>query len=490
MTHLPALQLKVPFGSRNGILLAPDDVLESGLACGCACPGCGAPLVLRQGTKRRHFSHHRVQGTTHCVESAIHAAAIQVLCDANWMHVPEKFVSASVPTKSGSDHGRFEVLRPARVIRFDYSRKEHTFADQNGKSIRADVVGFRGEKQMIVEMCFTHAVDDEKKAFLRQLGLPAIEIVLSDLDLDAGFDAVRERVLENNVYKEWLFHPGEDEARTALLARVIEEAALLDKKFDAKQAREERQRRDREERNAAQERERQEALAQYRAMPIADKDRRLRTQLGIAGAWPRHLQVMNAKNDAIAAPPRLWQASVFHRFVFQKPTDDYSFTLDQATVWVVERFEKRPDTGFSVMDAVRSFLAYLKGCGFVHRHYNPYDSDRYTIVHHGLMPPPRNQEQKDVRKRAAHPVPSSISSQRLAWCASLPDYSAAMQAATSSVASSVCIDIVTYLYRAPDRIASPRTLANEFRGRGVSEHFIYEFLIRAGIAYEDRQGGR
>lgn len=486
MTKLLAHHLRVPFGSRNGILLAPADVSEFGLACACVCPGCGAPLVIRQGTKRRHFSHHRVQGTIHCVESAIHAAGIQVLLDSNWMHVPEKYVSASVPTKSGFDHGDRHVIRPARVIRFDYCRREYTFSQPGGRSIRADVVGFRGDKQMIVEMCFTHAVDDEKKGFVRQLGLPAIEIVLSDLDLDAGFEDVRKRVLEDTTYKTWLFHPGEDEARVELLAKVTAEAAALDAEFDAKQAREERLRRARQERDEAQERDRQEVLAKYRAMPLADKDKRLREQLGITGAWPRHLQVQNAKNDAIAAPPRLWQASVFHRFVYQKPFEDYSFSLDQATKWVVERFSARPETGFSVMDAVRSFLAYLKGCGFVQRHYNPYGSDTYTILHHQLMPPPRTREEQGDRKPVRQVAQPPRSLHRLVWCDSRPNYSMAMVAATTSAGSAVCVDIVTYLYRAPDRFSDPQEILREFAGRGIPEHFTHDFLVRAGIACEDR----
>lgn len=400
------------------------------------------------------------------------------------MQVPDKRVSASVPTKSGVNHGKFQVIRPARVIRFDRSRKEHTFSEPNGRFIRADVVGFRGEKQMIVEMCFTHAVDEEKTAFLRQLGLPAIEIILSDLDFDSGFDAVRTRVLEETSYKKWLFHPGEDEARTALMAELIREAALIDVEFDAKQAREERLRRAREEEKEAQLREKQTVLEQYRAMPVPEKEERLRKQLGITGAWPRHLQVMNEKNGAIAGPPCLWQASVFQRFVFRKPMVDYSFTLDQATTWVLERFEARRDAGHSVMSAVRSFLAYLKGCGFLQKDYYPYGSDGYRILYNELMPLPRTKERRDVRTppRQAAPPPRSL--QSLVWCEERPEYGAAMVTATTSAGSSVCIDIVTFLYRAPDRVASPHELLKEFVARGVPEYFTHDFLVRAGIARE------
>lgn len=485
MTSTRLIELRVPFGSRNGVLVAPGDVAESGLACGCSCPGCGAPLVLKQRTKRRHFAHHRAQGTAHCVESAIHAAAIQVLLEANWLQVPEKFVSASVRTKSGVNHGKFQTIAQARTIRFDTSRQECTFTEADGTSIRADVVGYRGDKQMIVEMCFTHAVDADKKAFLRQLGLPALEIVLSDLDLDAGFVAVRTRVLEQNCFKEWLFHPGEDEARAALLAEVIREAALMDAEFDAKQARQERQRLARAEQRAAQERQKQAALAQYRAMPVHEIEERLRNQLGIQARWPRHLQVMNEKNAAIAAPPRLWQASLFHRFVFHKPTADYSFSLDQATNWVSERFSVGTDPAFSVIAAVRSFLAYLKGCGFVERHYNPYGFDTYTILHNELMPPRRKEEGQSAPAPTTQPVePPPRAPRTLVWCDERPGYTAAMEMAKASLGNDVCIDIVTFLYRGPRNVGHPLALVAEFEARGVSPHFVREFLIRAGIARE------
>jgi hypothetical protein len=57
----------------------------------------------------------------------------------------------------------------------------------------------------------------------------------------------------------------------------------------------------------------------YRAKPVAEKEKALRTGLSIASAWPRNLDRAHADNGAIAVPHRLWQAAVFKRFVFGQP---------------------------------------------------------------------------------------------------------------------------------------------------------------------------
>ena len=48
----------LPFGEApDGRLLRASEV-PAGLACGCACPGCGAPLLARRGGRRAaHFAH-------------------------------------------------------------------------------------------------------------------------------------------------------------------------------------------------------------------------------------------------------------------------------------------------------------------------------------------------------------------------------------------------------------------------------------------------
>lgn len=58
-----------------------------------------------------------------------------------------------------------------------------------------------------MEMYFRHKVDDQKRNKVCELGLPAIEIDLSDLDVSTGFESIEERVLHDMTSKSWLFFP-------------------------------------------------------------------------------------------------------------------------------------------------------------------------------------------------------------------------------------------------------------------------------------------
>jgi hypothetical protein len=175
-------------------MLAPADV-DSGLACGFTCVGCGATLVAKKGAKVSwHFAHHIATGSESCVESAIHAAAKQILLDANYLRTPMVAVSAERRLKTGRRHSKSIILSPDRVIRFDYYCSE---VWEGAANVRPDVVGYRGERRILVEMYFTHAVDRTKKKKLEALGIPALEVALSGLASDTDLETIRQRVLED-----------------------------------------------------------------------------------------------------------------------------------------------------------------------------------------------------------------------------------------------------------------------------------------------------
>jgi hypothetical protein len=227
MPAKPKSQIATPFGRKAGRMLAPSEVV-SGRACGCICRGCGADLIARKGPKNPwHFAHHRKGATRSCFESTIHAAAKQVLLEENWLSVPEKAIQVAGLTKRGAPHTKLSVMRSARIIRFDRS-----IAEVWETNLRPDVVGYRGDKRLLVEMFFTHKVDEAKLSKLARLGIPALEIDLSNLTVTAGFDAVRERVLQDVLRKTWLVYPGEAEAIAELQAELDAEIREIDRKDD------------------------------------------------------------------------------------------------------------------------------------------------------------------------------------------------------------------------------------------------------------------
>ncbi len=65
----------------DGRMVHVNDV-PNGLACGCFCPVCNAPLVARQGKIRvPHFAHTAGRDCQRAGETALHMAAKQVLQD-------------------------------------------------------------------------------------------------------------------------------------------------------------------------------------------------------------------------------------------------------------------------------------------------------------------------------------------------------------------------------------------------------------------------
>lgn len=366
-------------------MCAPANV-QSGLACGCTCIGCGAILIAKKGAKKRwHFAHHNVEIGESCAESAIHAAAKQVLLEQNWLRLPGMRVVVCGQATSGQTLEESSVLSEERVVRF-----ERTCAEVWEDGIRPDVVGYRGERRLLVEMYFRHRVDENKRRKIGKLKLPTIEVDLSDLDVSTGFDAIAQRVIHETAYKTWLFFPNEEQERQRLLAGLAARIERANREHQVEQAADQKRQATRH-RKLENDRKRREAANQrYRQMSHEDKERDLRERLGIAGRWPYYLCKKGDGASAIAEQAMIWQAALFSRFIFQRANS--SFELKQTSViqWILERFETGRSSPESVHAEVRRYLGYLAACGFLKKlPYNPYESQGYTVVHGALEPPAR-----------------------------------------------------------------------------------------------------
>ena len=60
--------------------------------------------------------------------------------------------------------------------------------ERNVQSLRPDIVLYRNDKPIAaIEVCVTHAIDDEKKAKLREINLPWIEVKADGEIIDEYF---------------------------------------------------------------------------------------------------------------------------------------------------------------------------------------------------------------------------------------------------------------------------------------------------------------
>jgi hypothetical protein len=195
------------YGLRDNVLLHISQV-ESGLACGCVCPGCSGRLVARKGRRRdHHFAHYSAQPCQHAGESALHRAAKEILENAGKIRLP----AVRIDFKSHRDP--YE-LAPASTYCIDSVRLEQRAGD-----LIPDVIATLGGRQLLIEVFVTHRVDALKRARLCKLGCSALEIDVSQAPRDLPRDELTKLIVDETANKRWINNARRESVRRELLAR-------------------------------------------------------------------------------------------------------------------------------------------------------------------------------------------------------------------------------------------------------------------------------
>lgn len=223
-----------PYGLRDGKVVYVENLnpeTEFGLKCNCTCPHCGRPLVAKINGKKRekHFAH---QGGSDCgkaYESAIHRLAKEV--------IEEDGVSVMIPRAVSSlvDGGCFvvdgtvkynSVLSEQMLITPDSGR---TRIEEDRKSIRPDVIIEKDGRELFIEILVTHAVGEEKKQKIRELGISCIEI---DFSYYKGTVITREQIAQAlkgedpNVQIRWIYNK-QIEKRDLEMKAILSKLSVL-----------------------------------------------------------------------------------------------------------------------------------------------------------------------------------------------------------------------------------------------------------------------
>jgi hypothetical protein len=201
--------------AKDGRVVSVDEV-ERGQACGCTCPACRRPLIARQGEVRVwHFAHATGADCEGGAESALHLAAKTAIERAGGITLPGLSVKRTLTLPDGR-RGTGEASIPETWIDFSEVRTEVHLG-----AVIPDVVGTAGMQSYLIEVGVTHFVDTDKRAILKGLGNPSIEIDLHSLDREAwDWPALEEIVVHGVSGKHWLAYPGHE----ALVAQATERA--------------------------------------------------------------------------------------------------------------------------------------------------------------------------------------------------------------------------------------------------------------------------
>lgn len=175
---------------RDGQLVTIEDV-ESGLACGCVCPACGARLVARKGQVRiHHFGHHDTDACEYGVEMIAHLLAKGILDETMAFTVPPVYAMPGT------------CLRPYQERLLAEVQIERRF----GGVVPDIFVRDKDGNSLVIDTRVTHPAEQGKIHQLGQLGLFAVEVRVPRCDVLSL--AHMQRVMTTTAgLKFWLFNP-------------------------------------------------------------------------------------------------------------------------------------------------------------------------------------------------------------------------------------------------------------------------------------------
>ncbi len=373
---MPGYTLKIPAGERDGRLLRAEEV-DSGLACGCRCPGCGDRLVARnRGNRRRsHFAHHKAPESRACYETALHKMAKQILLEARGLLLPA-FSKPPVYDASGREYTFDECHAEPRLWAYHTAHEEMRRADLDGRTPDVVLIGPKPQRPLLVEVRVTHQVDEAKIELVRKRDEAMMEIDLSSLsDSDLESERLRQLVLAEPHNREWIHCPHWESRYLSLLARIQPDIDAAHEEFARQQAAE-------TEELAKQDRERN--YARTASMPESRQRKlakmRLRDQCRIEELYARHFDeenppgwLMDSDPDAwpFEAHPLLWQLAIYDKFIANKPVGT-GFDIRTLVRWVRSTFgcDERLSGEAWVPDparAVAALMARMRDTGVVRR---------------------------------------------------------------------------------------------------------------------------
>jgi len=199
---------------KEGLIRSIDEV-PRGLACECSCPGCGAPVIARQGSLRGwHFAHTVDTNCKGGMETALHLAAKQLLLKSFGLTIPSIMIEREVQLPDGRI-GKGKASRPERWVKFIAIE-----AEKNLGVIRPDIIAILETETLVIEIAVTHFVEEEKRLTLANNSGGAIEIDLSGDECRRWtWELLTDYVIVNARLKTWI--------------RAIDEPALHDEAVQA-----------------------------------------------------------------------------------------------------------------------------------------------------------------------------------------------------------------------------------------------------------------
>lgn len=198
------------FGERNNNIIHIDDIIpsENGLKCNCVCPNCREKLIAKTlGKKNKKcFSHI---GNSNCVgslETVMHKFAKEVIEKEKKIKIPKLIYKRYVQIDEDVEDYTFEnhQIVAEQLIECDKVVLEQYLSEFDFKP---DIVIYKNNIPLIVEVAVTHSIDKEKKKKIIKSGISTIEIYLNKNEIfKLSKDELANKIINDVNNKKWIFN--------------------------------------------------------------------------------------------------------------------------------------------------------------------------------------------------------------------------------------------------------------------------------------------
>lgn len=197
--------------------------VENGLKCNCFCPKCNSALVAKNAGKKKvaHFSHHSNMDCQGYYESAIHLLVKDIILKHKKLLLPSKMESVLMQEYEIEEFDElnefFElyefrnikkhkkiIKKFYQLVHFDEVQLEKRI-NIDDSFIVPDIIAKKDGKEILIEVVFSHDVDEGKMEKIRKLGIPCLRIFVFHLELNINM--IKKDLFEYAGLKTWLFNP-------------------------------------------------------------------------------------------------------------------------------------------------------------------------------------------------------------------------------------------------------------------------------------------
>jgi len=415
--------VQLQFGLRKNKIVVIGELSpnERGLKCGCVCPVCGGLLVARLGEKKQpHFAHYKA---TDCdiasaQQTALHLLAKELIAEAKGMYLPAAAVRCGEAFPS-ENAGAWQIMqRLPRILEYRpaaFYPCSNVILEKKISDIIPDIILEQGNQQVLVEIAVTHFIDEEKQKKIEKIGLPVLEVDLSDLRAEQlNRDELRNRLLSTPERKDWMFLPA-TQARQVAFDQYSElyRKEKQNIKTEAEQQLQKAKRREEKRKTAQQKYDQLLQPSRYRE--TLEKRRNDEETLRIIQQFrffqdqacstvPFFLDIPTTGDLVFDCDRRIWQAAVFDQFIYNRHMEEskpITIYIKRITSWVTKHqkifkldwalmpkvFSYAGGSGYSrslLEQSMKEFLWHLARLGFITK---PEYSQTNLLAAHSIVPP-------------------------------------------------------------------------------------------------------